>query len=222
MYHTDSMHVKRGETETADAPLRPGGRSLKAQQSFVTRTALLTVARELFAERGYAQVGTEEIVRAAGVTRGALYHHFKDKADLFAAVYEDVEGALMERIAASAMAAARDPLELLRAGASGFLDACEDPAVQQIALLDAPSVLGWERWREIGMRYGFGLVRGGLQEAMDAGVIERQPLDALAHLLLGAIDEGAMLIARAENPAEVRADVGAAVDRFLDALRVRA
>jgi len=222
MYHTDSMYVKRDEHDEFDEHLRPGGGGLKARQAFVTRTALLTVARELFAERGYAQVGTEEIVKAAGVTRGALYHHFRDKADLFAAVYEDVEGALMERIATSAVAAAQDPLELLRAGASGFLDACEDPAVQQIALLDAPAVLGWERWREIGMRYGFGLVRGGLQEAMDAGLIARQPLDALAHLLLGAIDEGAMLIARAENPAQVRADVGAVVDRFLDALRERA
>lgn len=222
MYHTGSMHVKRDEADVVGEGLRPAGRSLKSQQSFITRTALLTVARELFAERGYAQVGTEEIVRAAGMTRGALYHHFKDKADLFAAVYEDVEGALMERVAATAMAAAQDPLELLRAGASGFLDACEDPAVQQIALLDAPAVLGWERWREIGMRYGFGLVRGGLQEAMDAGLIAAQPLDALAHLLIGAIDEGAMLIARAENQAEVRADVGAAVDRFLDALRVHA
>jgi AcrR family transcriptional regulator len=222
MYHTGSMHVKRDEADVVGESLRPAGRSLKAQQSFITRTALLTVARELFAERGYAQVGTEEIVRAAGMTRGALYHQFKDKADLFAAVYEDVEGALMERVAASAMAAAQDPLELLRAGASGFLDACEDPAVQQIALLDAPAVLGWERWREIGMRYGFGLVRGGLEEAMDAGLIAAQPLDALAHLLIGAIDEGAMLIARAENQAEVRADVGAAVDRFLDALRVDA
>ena len=229
MYHTDSMHVKRSETETADAPeteaadapLRPGGRSLKAQQSFVTRTALLTVARELFAERGYAQVGTEEIVRAAGVTRGALYHHFKDKAELFAAVYEDVEGALMERIATSAMAAARDPLELLRAGASGFLDACEDPAVQQIALLDAPSVLGWERWREIGMRYGLGLVQASLEAAIDAGLIERQPAGPLAHLLLGALDEGAMLLARADDDGETREQLGASIARMLDALRSR-
>jgi AcrR family transcriptional regulator len=201
---------------------RAAGGGLRARQSFATREALLTVARELFAERGYAQVSTEEIVRAAGVTRGALYHHFSDKADLFAAVYEDVEGDLMERIAASAGAAAADPLGLLRAGASAFLDACEDPAVQQIALLDAPAVLGWERWREIGMRYAFGLVRGGLQEAMDAGQIARQPVDALAHLLLGAIDEGAMLIARADEVAKTRVEVGAAVDRFIDALRAQA
>jgi AcrR family transcriptional regulator len=209
----------RGPKPERAAPVRAAEPGLKARQALVTREALLTVARELFAERGYAQVGTEEIVRAAGVTRGALYHHFRDKADLFAAVYEDVEGALMERIAATASAAARDPLGLLRAGASGFLDACEDPAVQRIALLDAPSVLGWERWREIGLRYGFGLVRGGLQEAMDAGQIARQPVDALAHLLLGAIDEGAMLIARADDPAQTRAEVGAVVDRFLDSLR---
>jgi AcrR family transcriptional regulator len=215
------MYVKRDDADAGDEPSSPAAPGPKARQAFVTRAALLTVARELFAERGYAQVGTQEIVKAAGVTRGALYHHFKDKADLFAAVYEDVEGALMERIATSAMAAAQDPLELLRAGASGFLDACEDPAVQQIALLDAPSVLGWERWREIGLRYGFGLVRSTLQEAMDAGLIARQPLDALAHLLLGAIDEGAMLIARADDDGEIRAQVGASVVRFLDALRTK-
>jgi AcrR family transcriptional regulator len=215
------MHVKAEEGEAAGARPRAAGAGLKAEQSAATRSALISAARELFAANGYARVGTEEIVRAAGVTRGALYHHFRGKADLFAAVYEDVERSLVERLAAAATASAQDPLGVLRAGASGFLDACEDPAVQQIALLDAPSVLGWERWREIGLRYGFGLVRGTLQEAMDAGQIERQPVDALAHLMLGAIDEGAMLIARAHDDGQTRAEVGAAVARFVDTLRRR-
>ena len=183
---------------------------------------MIETARGLFAERGYAAVGTEEIVRAAGVTRGALYHHFKGKRELFEAVYEDVERQLVERIATSAIASATDPLQALQAGAEAFLDACEDPAVQRIALLDAPSVLGWERWREIGLRYGFGLVQATVQAAMDEGLIEEQPVQALSHLLLGAMDEGAMLIARSDDAGRTRREVGASMTRFLGALRPRA
>jgi AcrR family transcriptional regulator len=210
------MNVKSNREQPA-AP----GRSPKAQQSEATRAALIATARELFAERGYAAVGTEEIVRSTGVTRGALYHHFAGKTELFQAVYEDVERLLVERIAASAMSAAGDPLQALHAGAQAFLDACEDPAVQRIALVDAPSVLGWEKWRAIGLQYGFGLVQGTVQAAMDAGLIDQQPVRPLAHLLLGAIDEGAMLIARADDGGETREQVGASVARFLEALRPR-
>src|SRR5882757_7124899 len=205
-----------------DAGEGPGpARSLKAEQSEATRAALVAVARALFAERGYAAVGTEEIVRTAGVTRGALYHHFAGKKELFEAVYEDVERQLVEQIAASAISSAADPLQALHAGAQAFLDACEDPAVQRIALLDAPSVLGWEQWREIGMRYGFGLVQATVQAAMDAGLIDPQPVQALSHLLLGAIDEGAMLIARADDAGRTRQEVGSSVTRLIDALRPR-
>jgi AcrR family transcriptional regulator len=207
------MDVKSGPEEGGT------GRTLKAEQSEATRAALMAVAHDLFAQRGYAAVGTEEIVRAAGVTRGALYHHFAGKLELFQAVYEDVERRLVEQIAASAMPAAEDPLQALHAGAQAFLDACEDPAVQRIALVDAPSVLGWERWREIGLRYGLGLVQGTLQAAIDAGLIDPQPVGPLAHLLLGAIDEGAMLIARADDGGKTREQVGSSVARFLDALR---
>jgi AcrR family transcriptional regulator len=196
--------------------------SAKAAQSEATRAALIATARGLFARRGYAGVGTEEIVRTAGVTRGALYHHFAGKKELFEAVYEDVERQLVEQIAASAISSATDPLAALHAGAQAFLDACEDPAVQRIALVDAPSVLGWEQWREIGLRYGFGLVRATVEAAMDAGLIERQPIDALSHLLLGAIDEGAMLIARADDGGTTREEVGATVKRLLEALPERA
>jgi len=212
------MDVKQEEAGGDQAP-RPA--SLKAQQSEATRAALIAAARALFAQRGYAAVATEEIVQAAGVTRGALYHHFAGKLELFEAVYEDVERELVERIALAAMSGASDPLAALHAGAQAFLDACEDPAVQRIALLDAPSVLGWERWREIGLRYGFGLVQATVQAAMDAGLIEHQPVVPLSHLLLGAIDEGAMLIARAEDGVAIRQQVGASVARLLDALRPR-
>ncbi len=198
-----------------------GTRSAKAERSDATRATLIAAARDLFGEGGYAAVGTEEIVRAAGVTRGALYHHFADKRDLFKAVYEDVERQLVERIVASAIAGANDPFQALHAGAQAFLDACEDPAVGRIALLDAPSVLGWEQWRAIGLEYGFGLVQGIIQGAIDAGLIEPQPVGPLAHLLLGAIDEGAMFVARAEDGGETRKQVGEGVTRLLDALRPR-
>jgi AcrR family transcriptional regulator len=198
---------------------RPSART-KAEQAETTRTALLAAARTLFAEWGYGGVGTEEIVHRAGVTRGALYHHFSGKEDLFRAVYEEMERELVEQIAAQALAAG-DPVAVLHAGARAFLDACQDPAVSRIALVDAPSVLGWEQWREIGLRYGFGLVEGVLREAMDAGAIERQPVRPLAHLVLGAIDEAGMLVARADDGGKTRRDVGASVRRFLDQLRPR-
>ncbi|HTZ85521.1 MAG TPA: TetR/AcrR family transcriptional regulator [Solirubrobacteraceae bacterium] len=192
----------------------------QAERSQATRARLLEAAYELFAARGYAAVGTEEIVRAAGVTRGALYHHFADKRQLFEAVYEDLERGLVERLAQAALAAASDdPLEALKAGTSAFLEDCEDPAVQQIAVLDAPSVLGWERWRAIGMKYAFGLVQGALQEAVDAGEIAPQPVEPIAHLLLGASHEGAMLVARAKDDGATRRQVADSIGRFLDSLR---
>jgi AcrR family transcriptional regulator len=209
------MDVKQdGETVAGRA------RTVKAEQSEATRAALIEAARRLFAERGYAAVGTEEIVRAAGVTRGALYHHFAGKQQLFEAVYEDVEHRLLEQIAASAMSSsAHEPLQALHLGVQAFLDACEDPAVQRIALIDAPSVLGWEKWREIGLRYGLGLMQGAIRAAIEGGQIDRQPPDPLAHLLIGAIDEGAMLIARAKDDGKTRREVGSSLARFLDALR---
>jgi AcrR family transcriptional regulator len=208
------------ETDAATGAEVSAPRSRMAERSEETRGSLIAAARSLFAERGFAGVGTEEIVRAARMTRGALYHHFESKDDLFRAVYEDVERELVERIAADAMSAG-DPLQALRAGARAFLDACEDPAVQRIALIDAPSVLGWEQWREIGLRYGFGLVQATLEAAMDAELIERQPVRPLAHLLLGSIDEAAMLVARADDHGQTKREVAAAVDRYVDSLRPR-
>lgn len=194
-------------------------RSRKAEQSQATHAALIDVARRLFAERGYSAVATEEIVRTAGVTRGALYHHFTDKRDLFRAVYEQVEADLTQRIAQEALKSATNPLEGMRAAAAAFLDECVgDTEVQRITLLDAPAVLGWEEWREIGMRYGLGLIQASLQAAMEAGLIDEQPIRPLAHLLLGSLDEAALVVARADDDGRTRAEVGEALDRFLDAL----
>ena len=138
-------------------------RRTQVDRSAATRTALIDAARPLFAEHGFGGVGTETIVRAAGVTRGALYHQFADKTELFAAVFEAVEEDIGARIGeVVAAAGSTDPLEAMRTGAGAWLDACAEPEVQQIVLLDAPAVLGWERWREIGMRHGMGLVEAVL------------------------------------------------------------
>ena len=184
-------------------------------RSEATRRLLVTAARALFGARGYAGVGTEEIVRAAGVTRGALYHQFRDKAGLFAAVAEEVEAEIAERIAAGAAGAADDPVGALRAGAQLFLDACAEPEVERIILLDAPAVLGWEAWRDLAGRYGLGLVQLALQSAMDAGAIVPQPVVPLAHVLVGALDECALYVARAEDPPTARQECAAIFDRIL-------
>jgi AcrR family transcriptional regulator len=183
-------------------------RRRKAEQSEATRQALLAVARELFAERGYAGVGTEEIVQRSRVTRGALYHHFRDKKDLFRVVYEQLEAELAEALSRQlAERPADDPIALLTAGVRAYLDYCTDPALARIALVDAPSVLGWHEWREVGERYGLGLVVAGLQGAMAAGAISDQPAKPLAHLILGALGEAGMLIANADDPEAARAEV---------------
>lgn len=194
--------------------------SLRLERAEATRAALLSAGRSLFAQRGYAAVATEEIVRRARVTRGALYHHFRDKEDLFRAVVEDVERELTERITAESLAAgATEPWAALRAGARAFLDASAEPEVQRIITLDAPAVLGWEAWREIGQRYGLGLVEGVLEAAMEAGALARQPARPLAHVLIGALDEAAMYVARADDVERAREEMAATIDRLLEGLR---
>lgn len=188
----------------------------QAERSDITRAALVAAARPLFAERGYAGVGTEEIARAAGVTRGALYHHFDGKRELFEAVYEQIEIELAERIAAGALQAnATSPLAAMRAGAEMFLLASTEPQTQQIVLLDGPSVLGWDRWREIATAHGLGLIEATLQAAIEAREIDTQPVRPLAHVLMGALDEAAMLVARAEDPERMRAEVGQTLEVLL-------
>ena len=181
----------------------------------------MAAARPLFAVPGFADAALETIVRDAGVTRGALYHHFADKTELFAAVFEQVEGEMAARMAdAIAAGGQTDPVEVMRLGARFWLDACSDPEVQRIVLMDAPTVLGWERWSEIGTRYNIGVVTGLLTAAIESGAIPPQPVEATALTMLGAIREATLYIARADDPAQARADAGAVLDRLIDALRV--
>src|SRR3954463_6497135 len=174
-------------------------RSAKAAQSEATRAGLLAAARSLFAERGYAHVGTEEIVRAAGVTRGALYHQFADKRALFSAVFEELEAELIGE-AAQRMVGHDDPLDAMKEPCRGWLEACARPEAQQIVLLDAPAVLGYETRREIGERPRRGAGGGGGAGPPAAGALEPQPVRPLAHVLVGALDEAALYVARSDDP----------------------
>jgi AcrR family transcriptional regulator len=192
----------------------------QADRRAATRAALVRAARPLFAERGYAAVGTEEIVRAAGVTRGALYHHFGGKEALFLAVFEQVEEELLEHIGERVAASgAADPIAALRAGLDEMLALAAEPGLAQITLLDAPAVLGWEQWREVGWRYGMGLTEAVLQAAVEAGEIRPQPLRPLAHVLLGALDEAALYVARADDQKAARAEMTEVLEALLEGLR---
>jgi AcrR family transcriptional regulator len=195
--------------------------SRKAEQSDATRGTLLSAARSLFTEHGYAATSTNEIADRAGVTRGALYHHFAAKDDLFRAVFEQLEAEIAEHVAREALAGP-DPLEQLRLGCRAFLDACLDPAVQRIVLLEGPGVLGWEIWQEIEERYGYGLVATGVEAAIAAGVFEQQPVEPLAHVLFGALAESGLVVARADDSGAARTQMEAVTDRLLDGLRARA
>lgn len=194
-------------------------RRRQVDRTAATRAALVAAARALFAEHGYAEVGTERVARAAGVTRGALYHQFADKRDLFAAVMEAVEVDITARLIEAVDAASgTDARAMLAAGVEAWLDASTDPEVRRIVLLDGPAVLGWEQWREIGMRHGFGLVTGLLGELITAGAIPGQPVEPLAHVLIGALDEAALYIAIAADPPRARSEVGAVLTRLVVAV----
>lgn len=193
-------------------------KSKKVEQGEQTRAQLVTTARRLFSERGFAATSTEDIVNAAGITRGALYHHFANKEQLFEAVFEQLEEELVADVLQAAMhePTARDRM---RVGLATFLDRCLDPAVQTVVLREGVSVLGWDRWHEIDARYALGTIVFGLQELMDGGDIPSQPVEPLAHLVLGAVTHAAMFIAAAADPSAARAEVGEALQRLVDGLR---
>lgn len=179
----------------------------QAERSATTRSALIEAARPLFAEHGYAAISADQIAKAAGVTRGALYHQFSGKEELFAAVFEQVEAEISERLGADIAAAGADDLvATMLASIDGWLAACAEPEVQRIALIEAPAALGWARWREIGLRYGLGIIEMGLTAAIEAGLLAERPVRPLAHALAGALDEAALYCATAADPATATAE----------------
>ncbi|PJK24396.1 TetR/AcrR family transcriptional regulator [Mycolicibacterium goodii] len=189
----------------------------REQRSEATRAALVAAARSLFVERGYPAVSTGDIARAAAVTRNALYYHFSTKEAVFRAVYEDVEGQLAQRVIPAALA--HDTVRAqLDAGIEQFLDGCLDPAVAQISVLQAPAALGFAQMREIDNRNYLGTLRDGIRAAIDSGELPALPVDALASMILGALDEAALLIATADDPTAARRDAGVVARRLLAGL----
>lgn len=189
-----------------------------------TRLALVGAARELFAEEGYHATAAGEIVRRAGLTRGAMYHHFEDKRDLFRAVVEEVEGEVDGIVLGRARRALRetsDAWEAFLAGHRAYLDACLRPDVRRILLLDGPTVLGWEEWHEIDATHAVGQIEAGLELMMENGTMERRAARPLAHLLHGAILEAAMYVAVSEEPEAARDEVWGGLERLLEGLLER-
>jgi AcrR family transcriptional regulator len=194
----------------------------RAQRGEATRSALVAAARELFVTKGYFATGTEEIVAKAKVgTRGALYHHFADKQALFRAVFEAVEEDLLARAnpTDTARDTAPDAWDQIVAGLQAFLTAALEPEVQRIILVDGPAVLGWNDWRALEARYGITIIEGALQVAMDQGTIRTQPRRELAHLILAAVDEAALLIAHSDDPEAARRNASEALGQLLEGLR---
>jgi AcrR family transcriptional regulator len=193
----------------------------KAAQSVATKRKLLLIARKLFAARGFSGVSAEEIVAAANVTRGALYHQYDGKTGLFEAVVEAVMQELHAKIVKETVTVA-DPLQALEIGVGVFLKASSDLGVQQILFVDAPATLGWLKWRAMDSRYGLGLLKRALAAAMEAGLLRRQDVDLLAHVLMGALTETAILIASSTRQTKARADAARLLTSMIAAWRIKA
>jgi AcrR family transcriptional regulator len=185
----------------------------KAAQHALTRKALLREGRKMFARAGYADAATEEIVRRAAVTRGALYYHFRDKRALFEAVVEDVARQIAQRIDAAALPA-RNALDGLLLGTHAFLDACLEPAARRIYLVDAPAVLGWHRWREIDSRHGMRTLRAGIDTMLTEYPDRALSAEVLTYLLSGALNEAVMWLNEAKDERAARRQI----DRMLPLL----
>ncbi|MDG4863933.1 TetR/AcrR family transcriptional regulator [Streptomyces sp. T-3] len=190
---------------------------IRAQQREQTRQALLREGRRLFSQSGYGAVGLAEIVRAAGVTKGALYHHFTGKAELFRAVLEELQQEVGRRVAAAADAE-DDPWAQLAAGCQEFLTAATDPDIQRVMLVDGPAVLGWSEWRAMDEAASARHLADAVSSLMDAGIITRQPVAPLVHLLSGAMNEAALWLASSTDPEDLD-HTRAALAQLLEALR---
>ncbi|HEX6454692.1 MAG TPA: TetR/AcrR family transcriptional regulator [Trebonia sp.] len=192
----------------------------RAEHASDTRTALVAAARRLFAAQGYDGTGTEQIVADARVTRGALYHHFRDKADLFRAVMAEAAGQVAQQLVDEQLAAeAESPLAEIRDGVSAFLDVCVGGDFQRIVLVDGPRVLGSDAWEELVDRYGRQLLEEWLDRCVESGDLESVPTRSLARLLIAMLTEASLAIAAASDPAATRAELGVVLDRLLTGLR---
>jgi AcrR family transcriptional regulator len=196
-------------------------RSRREDYTEATRRALLDSAAEAFVDRGFADASLDEIARAARLTKGALYHHFAGKQDLFRAVFEEVEAEMIEAIRLAG-AHESDPWRRLLRGIGAFLDACLTPRYRRIALEEGPTALGWDLWRQIDEHYALALVRAPLAHLMRVGVLRPQPLDLMARVLLAALTEAGMAVAAAPDRPAARLEAEALLVELLTGFRVDA
>ena len=189
----------------------------RTERGLATRDQLIVVATRLFAERGFEGTSIEAVLEEAGVSRGSLYHHFANKEALFEAAFVAVEARIGEEVLRS-MPEVGDPIAVLRAGSLAWMRLAGDPVVQRVVLIDAPAVLGWERWRAIEELNALGGVKLAMQAAADEGRIPVELTDAYAHMLLAAVNELAFMIARSEDQAAAQRIAQAAVDLVITRL----
>jgi AcrR family transcriptional regulator len=189
----------------------------RVEQGQATRAVLIDVATGLFATDGYEATAIPAVLGAAGVSRGALYHHFKSKEALFEAVLQAVEAQATLKVTRAARGAT-DPLDGLRRGCAAYLAMCRDPVVRRISLIDAPAVVGWERWREIDEQHSFGLIKAAIAAIAADGRVKPELVDVMAHVVLAALLEVALLVARADEGRLAIRRGQEAVDELLTAL----
>jgi AcrR family transcriptional regulator len=190
----------------------------KAAQREATTKRLLEIARQQFTKHGYAKTATETIVEEAGVTRGALYHHFGSKDGLFKAVVEVVQQDVAARIE-KAVIKRNDPWEQLFIGCKTFLTASMEADIQQIMLVDAPAVLGFETWRKIDSQNSMRLLRESVQELADKKIIQTPSAEAFTHLLSGAMNEAALWVARSANPKQTLTEAIKTLEHWLNSIK---
>jgi AcrR family transcriptional regulator len=209
-----------GETSASRVRRSAQSSARRAEHAADTRGALISAARRLFAAHGFDGTSTEQIVAEARVTRGALYHHFRDKADIFRAAMAEAAAEVATRLIDEQLAAeAASPMAEIREGMSAFLDVCMEGDFQRIVLVDGPRVLGADAWEELVERYGRSLLEQWLERCVGTGDLDHLPVRALARLIIAMLTEASLAIARAEDPTAVRADLGVVLDRMLTGLR---
>jgi AcrR family transcriptional regulator len=204
-------------TEQQATPPQQTAPGKRAAQGRATRGQLIEVATSLFADHGYEGTSIEAVLAAAGVSRGALYHHFAGKEALFAAVLS----AISDRVTAEVSEAIRDctdPVEALHTAALAWIDLAGDPVIQRVMLVDAPSVLGWEQWRAMDEGRTVAAMRSMLQAVSDSGRLPQELVEPFSHMMLAALDEAAMVVARAPDSRAAAAGSRQAVEEFLNRL----
>jgi AcrR family transcriptional regulator len=193
---------------------------LRGEKAATTRASLISAARKLFSERGYHATGTPEVVALAGVTRGALYHHFRDKEALFEAVFHELGQELVEEASGGVIDFEGDRWRRLLDGLESFLHVVtRRHDIQRVIIVDGPSVLGWGRWRELESEYTLKYLIPSIEELVDDGLIQARPMALLAHLMLAALNEAALLIANSTTPEATREQAADALGALISGLR---